>query len=64
MQAPNTIDASAESRVQSAGADLDTCRAFAIAAMKTLDKTDTRVGHAKVALIVLAIDDAMAELAS
>lgn len=55
---------SAESRIQSAGADLYTCRAFAKAAMKTLDTTDTRVAHAKAALIVLAIDETLAELAS
>ena len=64
---PTGIDGrplSAEDRIQSAGADLDTCRAFAKAAMKTLDRTDTRVGHAKAALIILAIDETLAELAS
>lgn len=32
--------------------------------MKTLDEADTRVAHAKAALIVLAVDETLAELAS
>lgn len=71
MQAPPTIPTgidgrplSAESVVESAGADLDTCRAFAIAAMKQLDRTATRVAHAHVALAIHELDEALRELAS
>lgn len=71
MQAPPTIPTgidgrplSAEDRRQSIGGDLDTARAFAIAAMKAADRFETRVVHARIAIVVHDLDEALRELAS
>lgn len=59
-----SIPATAEDRRQSIGGDLDTARAFLIAAMKGADKFETRLVHARIAVAVHDLDEALRELAS
>lgn len=70
MTTTHTIDGQPRASVEPephkriAGTQIEVARAQLTSALRILDRADTRLAHAHVAHAALALDDALAELAS